>query len=172
MGGRRVDDIVEEWGGSGAGSPGVPLARLIDTRHELTALIKSELYGGGNKMEGRAALIARQHLDEFFFHTEQSQLTRGNVADLDALKRAIILETLAEQVTLLEQAREAGGGSRKGIKAEMLKLIDDPDRLDQFNDKDKAAIRELARGVTFFAKIRFDHLHEAIRRRGIPYMRT
>jgi len=107
-----------------------------------------------------AALMARRELDEFYFHTEQSQLTRGNVADLEALKRAIILETLAEQVTLLEQARDAGGGSRKGIKAEMLKLIDDPDRFHRFNDEDKAAIREIARGVSFFAKIRFDHLHE------------
>jgi len=110
-------------------------------------------------------------LDECFFHTEQSQLTRGNVADLDALKRAIILETLAEQVTLLEQVRDAGGGSRKGIKAEMLKLIDDPDRFDQFNDEDKAAIREMARGVSIFAKIRFNHLHESIRRRAIPFIR-
>ena len=64
-------------------------------------------------MEGRAALVARQRLDEFLFRTEQSQLTRGNVADLAALKRGIILETLAEQVTLLEQARNAGGGSEK-----------------------------------------------------------
>jgi hypothetical protein len=94
VGGRRVDDIVEELGGSGAGSLSVPASRLVDLRHELTALIKSELYGGGNKTEGRAALIARRELDKFFFDTEQSQLTRGNVADLDALKRAIILKRL------------------------------------------------------------------------------
>ena len=169
--GRRTSDIVEELGGSGAVSPSVSVSRLIDLRHELTALIRSELYGGGNKVEGRAALIARRELDEFFFHTERSQITRGHVADLDAMKRAVILETLAEQVTLLEQARDAGGGSRSGIKTEMLKLMDDPDRFDRFNDEDKAAIREIARGVSFFAKTRFDHLHEAIRRRGIPYMR-
>ena len=51
----------------------------------------------------------------------------------------------------------------------MLKLIDDPDRFDRFNDEDKAAIRKNARGVALFAKIRFDHLHEAIRRRGLPF---
>ena len=49
----------------------------------------------------------------------------------------------------------------------MLKLIDESDRFDQFDDEDKAAIREIASGVSFFAKIRFDHLHKAIRRRGI-----
>ena len=116
MGGRRVDDIAEELGGSGASLPGVPVSRLIDLRHELTALIRSERYGGGNKIEGRAALIVRRGLDEFFFQTQQSQLVRGNVADLDVLKKAIILETLGEQVDLLEQARDAGGGSGKGIK--------------------------------------------------------
>jgi hypothetical protein len=136
VGGRRASDISEELAGLKANSPGVPLSRLIDTRQELTALIKAELYGGGDKMEGRAALMARRGLDEFFFHTEQSQLTRGNVADLDVLKGAIILETLAEQVDLLDQARDAGDGSQKGIQAEMLKLMDDPDRFDRFNDKD------------------------------------
>ena len=165
---KRVDDVVKELGGSGVGPPGVPLSHLIDIRHELTALIKSELYGGGNKMEGRAALIARQKLDEFLFHTEQHHLARGNVVDLDVLKRGIILTTLAEQVELLEQAT---GGSRKIIKAEMLKLMDDPDRFDRFEDEDKAAIREIARGALLFAKTRFDRLHETIRRRGIPYMR-
>ena len=53
----------------------------------------------------------------------------------------------------------------------MLKLMDDPDRFDQFEDEDKAAIREIARGALLFAKTRFDRLHETIRRRGIPYMR-
>ena len=172
MGDRRASDIFEELAGLKADSPGVPISRLIDTRHELTALIKSELYGGGDKIEGRAALMARRGLDEFFFHTEQSQLTQGNVADLEVLKSAIILETLGEQVDLLDQARDAGGGSQKGIQAEMLKLMEDPDRFDRFNDKDKAAIREIARGWSFFAKSRFKHLHEAIRRRGIPYMHT
>ena len=62
-------------------------------------------------MEGRAALIARRTLDEFFFHTQQLNVVPGNVADLDVLRSAIILETLAEQVELLDQARDAAGGS-------------------------------------------------------------
>jgi hypothetical protein len=169
VGGRRVYDILEEFTGLRDDSPGVPLSRMIDVRHELTALIESELYGGGDKTEGRAALTARQGLDEFFFHTEPLGAT---AADHDVLKSAIILTTLAEQAILLEQARDAGGGSQKGIKAEMLKLMNDPDRFDRFNDKDKAAIREIARGWSFFAKSRFKHLHEAIRSRGIPYMHT
>jgi hypothetical protein len=172
VGGRRVYDILDEvarFGEVPGFEGGIPVSRMIDVRHELTALINSELYGGGNKIEGRAALTARQSLDEFFFHTKPLAATG---ADLDVLKSAIILETLVEQVDLLDQARDAGGGSQKGIKAEMLKLMDDPDRFDRFNDKDKAAIRGIARGWSFFAKSRFKHLHEAIRSRGIPYMHT
>jgi hypothetical protein len=98
VGDRRASDIFEELAGLKADSPGLPISRLVDTRHELTALIKSELYGtGGNKIEGRAALMARRRLDEFFFHTEQSQLTQGNVADLDVLKSAIILRRSASR---------------------------------------------------------------------------
>ena len=62
---------------------------MIDVRHELTALIKSELYGGGDKTEGRAALTARRGLDEFFFHTQPRGAT---AAEHDVLKSAIILD--------------------------------------------------------------------------------
>jgi hypothetical protein len=72
----------------------------------------------------------------------------------------------------VSQTRDAGDGSQKGIKAEMLKLMDDPDRFDRLNDKDKAVIREIERGRSFFAKGSFKHLHESIRSRGIPYMHT
>ena len=145
MSSRPVNDIVEELGGSGVPPTGIPTSRLVDLRHELTALINSELYGGGNKIEGRAALMARRSLDEFIFHTKQSQLVRGNVADIETYKRAVILTTLGEQATLLDHARDAGDGSGRGIKTEMVKLVDDPDRFDRFNDADKEAIRKIAR---------------------------
>jgi hypothetical protein len=90
-------------GGLGVPPTGVPLSRLIDIRHELTALINSELYGGGgNKIEGRAALMARRGLHEFFFHTAMPE--QDTLADHETLKSAIILMPLAEQLTLLEQA--------------------------------------------------------------------
>ena len=43
---------------------GVHVSRVVETRHKLTALIKQNLYGGGSKAEGRAALIARNHFDD------------------------------------------------------------------------------------------------------------
>ena len=100
MGGRRASDILDEFTGLRDNSPGVPISRMIDVRHELTALIKSELYGGGDKTEGRAALTARQGLDEFFFHTQPRGAT---AAEHDVLKSAIILTTLAEQAILLSR---------------------------------------------------------------------
>ena len=75
---------------------GVPVSRLIDTRHELTALIKQNLYGRGSKSEGQAALIARNRLDDFVFRMTDDMLVKGKSADLAPLKRAIILETFGE----------------------------------------------------------------------------
>lgn len=161
-------NIIKEGISLEAESTGVPLGHLISARHKLTALIKTELYGGGSKVEGRAALIARRQLDEFFFRTVPSDLAQGDVSELEPLKRAIILETLTEQISLLEQARD--GGSWKGIQAGMLMLMDDPDRLERFNDEDKATIRKIAHGWSFLATIRFNRLHEVIRRRATPYL--
>jgi hypothetical protein len=68
---------------------GVPISRLVETRHELTALIKQNLYGGGSKPEGQAALIARNHLDDFVFRMTDDMLVKGKGADLAPLKRAM-----------------------------------------------------------------------------------
>ncbi len=81
---------------------GVPISRLVDTRHELTALIKQNLYGGGSKPEGQAALIARNHLDDFVFRTTDDMLVKGKSGDLAPLKRAIILETYSELLAILD----------------------------------------------------------------------
>ncbi len=88
---------------------GVPISRLIDTRHKFTALIKQNLYGKGSKDEGRAALIARNKLDEFVFDTTDDMLTKGNSADLAPLKRAIILETYSELLDILSDYRARFG---------------------------------------------------------------
>ena len=149
----------------GAGTAPIPLFAMIDVRHKLTALIKSELYGGGDKNEGRAALRARQGLDELFL--EPGKLPDDVTKDL---MRATVLVTLAEQSALLTQARDAGGGSIKGIKAELFKLIEDPDRFDRFIDADKAAICRTACGVSFLVKRRLHVIDDTIRGRGIPYM--
>jgi hypothetical protein len=78
---------------------GVPISCLIDARHELTAIIKENLHETGSKEELRAALIARNGLDEFFFHTTDEILVKGNVTELVGLKRAIILSTYSELLT-------------------------------------------------------------------------
>jgi len=150
---------------------GVHVSRLIQIRHKTTANIKFNLYGGGDRNEGRAALQARDSLDDFIFKAEQTDLVRGQIKETNVLKRAIILETFGELLEILDRGRELGGGTRKGIKAEIKKLMHDPDRLNRFNDNDKAAIREIASGLAIFAKSRFDRLHVALRRRARQFMR-
>jgi hypothetical protein len=106
-----TQDILEEFIdeiGSFNDPAGVPLNRLIDIRHKLTALVTLELYSGGDKAEGRRALKARQHLDEFFFHTEPT----GDPKAVVHLRNAIINETLAEQLEFLEYARDIGGSEK------------------------------------------------------------
>jgi hypothetical protein len=165
-----LQEIMTEWVNLGVGADSVHISRLVDLRHKLTANIKFNLYGGGDRNEGLGALQARNSLDDFILKAKQTDLVRGEIEQTNVLKTAVILETFTELLEILDRGREAGGGTRKGIKAEMKKLMDDPDRFDRFNDEDKAAIREIARGLAIFAKIRFDHLHEALRRRAGQFM--
>src|SRR5208337_3474949 len=95
---------------------GVHVSRLIQIRHKTTANIKFNLYGGGDRNEGRAALQARDSLDDFIFKAEQTDLVRGQIKETNVLKRAIILETFGELLEILDRGRELGGGTRKGIK--------------------------------------------------------
>ena len=152
---------MAEWVNLGDECPeGVPAGRLIDIRHKLTANIKLNLYRGGDKNEGRDALAARYKLDDFLFNAEQTP----NVG-----KRAIIIDTFLELLEILDHARGTGR-TRKGIKAEMQMLANDPDQFDRFHDRDKAAIREMARGLAIFIKIRFDDLHKSLRRQAGQFM--
>jgi hypothetical protein len=149
---------------------GIPVADLADIRHMLTASIRHNLYGIGDRNEGRDALRARTSLDQWFFKGKEN-LAEGSSGDgLVPLYRAIILETFCALVELLDNARKAGGGTRRGIKAQMLELIADPDRIGRFNDADQAKIREIADGLAVFAKVRFDRLHVAIRVRAGQFM--
>jgi hypothetical protein len=149
---------------------GVPISRLIDTRHELTALIKKNLYGGGSKPEGQAALFARNRLDHFIFHMTADKLVKGGVADLVPLKRAIILETYAELVAILDDYSCRFGRGGKAIKQGMAAVLSDPDVFGRFNADQQAKIQAIATGSSLFAKWRFDRLHRSIRREGGRYM--
>jgi hypothetical protein len=142
---------------------GVHASRLVDTRHELTALIKQNLYGGGSKPEGQAALIARNHLDDFVFNTTDNMLVTGSVDDLRPLKRGIILETYSELLTILDDyARRVGNGG-KAVKQGMSAIVSDPDVLGRFDSDRQAQIRAIATGWPFLAQGRFDRLHLSIR---------
>jgi hypothetical protein len=149
---------------------GVPVSCLIDLRHELTALIKKNLYGGGSKPEGQAALFARNSLDDFVFDMTADKLVKGDVADLVPLKRAIILETYVELVAILDDYSCRFGRGGKAIKQGMSAVLSDPDVFGRFDADQQAKIQAIATGSSLFAKWRFDRLHLSIRREGGRYM--
>jgi hypothetical protein len=162
----RTQDIAKEmdgfWNDPACVANGVPLGRIADIRRKLTALITWELYSGGDKAEGRKALMMRTELDKFLFNFAPT----GDSGPITYTRRAIVAEHLAEQLEFLEYA-DAMGGSRKGIKVEMLKLMEDPDRFERFNDEDKAVIRQIAYGSWLFAKARLDRLRKTVGGRQI-----
>jgi len=149
---------------------GVPVSRLVDTRHELTALIKQNLYGRGSKREGQAALIARNRLDDFVFRMTDDMLTKGKSADLAPLKRAIILETFAELLTILDDYSRRFGQGGKAIKEGMLSVLSDPDVFGRFSAGQQTEIKAIAGGSSLFAKRRFDQIYLSIRKEAGRYM--
>ena len=151
---------------------GVPISHLVDVRHKLTALIKQNLYGGGSKSEGQAALIARNTLDDFVFNMSADKLMKGGVADLVPLKQAIILETYTELVAILDDYSCRFGRGGKAIKQGMSVVLSDPDVFGRFDADQQTKIQAIATGSSLFAKWRFDQLHLLIRREAGRYMPT
>jgi hypothetical protein len=142
---------------------GVPVSRLVDVRHKLTALIKQNLYGGGSKPEGHAALIARNGLDDFVFSTTDNMLVAGSTDDLRPLKRAIILETYGELLDILNDYARRFGNGGKAVKQGMSAIVSDPDVLGRFDNDRQAEIRAIAAGWPILAQGRFEKLHLSIR---------
>jgi len=141
-----------------------------DSVSELTALIKQNLYGRGSKDEGRAALVARNRLDDFVFHTADDTIPRGNVADLVPLKRAIILETYTELLGILDDYSRRFGRGGKAAKQGMLAVLSDPDVFGRFNADHQARIQAIAAGIPLFAKRRLHRLHVSIRTEAGRFM--
>jgi hypothetical protein len=149
---------------------GVSGSDLVDTRHKLTALIKQNLYGGGSKPEGQAALIARNSLDDFVFRMTDDMLVKGTSADLVPLKKAIILETYGELLAILSDYSRRFGRGGKAVKQGMSAVLSDPDVFGRFSGHHQTKIRAIAAGSSLFAKRRFDRLHMSIRTEAGKYM--
>jgi hypothetical protein len=142
----------------------VPLSRLIDTRDELTVLIKQNLYGGGSKLEGQAALIARNSLDKSFFGMTDDALVTGSVDNLRPLWRGIILETYGELLEILDDYARRFGTGGKAVKQGMSAIASDPDVLGRFDSVRQSEIQAIAAGLPMLAQRRFDRLRLSISR--------
>jgi hypothetical protein len=148
---------------------GVPISHLIDTRHEFTALINQNLYGGGSKPTGQAALAARNALDDWFFGLTEDKLVEGNPAALALIKRAIIDTTYGELALILDDYSRRFGHGGKAIKQGMSALLSDPDVFGRFNGDHQTEIQAIAAGFSLFAKQRFDQLCLSIRKEAERY---
>ena len=148
---------------------GIPVGELIDKRHALSALIKENLYDytGGNKNEGRAALIARQSLDKFIVDTPPISGDAKTVRE--TYMSAITLETLAELCDILDTYYAKADRA----KAAMAYLIADKDALSRFDTECQQAIDRIAHGSEWFANRSFKRLHESnqARRNSIHEMK-
>jgi hypothetical protein len=145
------------------GIEGVPISGLVEMRHRLTALIEQNLYGAGSRPEGRAALIARNHLDDFVFRITNDDVAKGDVADLVPLKQAIILETYTELLKFLDDYSRRFGRGGKAAKQGMVAVLSDPDVFGRFNADHQAKIQAIAAGSSLFAKRRLYRLRLLIR---------
>ena len=130
----------------------VPISRLVDLRHELTAL------------------IARNHLDDFVFRMTDDSLLKGRSADLAPLKRGIILETYVELLTILDDYSRRFGRGRKAVKQGMSTVVGDPDVFGRFHADHQTKIHAIAGGSSLFAKWRFDRVYMSIRTEAGRYM--
>ena len=140
----------------------LPIARLIEIRHMLTANIGFNLYGAGSKEDGRAALKVRDTLDEMVFNAGPTDLLDGNTEGLRTLKKAIKLETLSERSEILENVAKAAGGTGKKLKQEVMKVITDPDRYERFIPDHQNLLQETATGWTFLAFQKFNKIMRSI----------
>jgi hypothetical protein len=98
------------------------------------------------------------------------KLVKGKLADLVPLKRAIILETYAELLDILDDYSRRFGRGGKAVKQGISTVLSDPDVFGRFNGDHQTKIQAIAAGSSLFAKRRFDRLHLSIRTEAGRYM--
>ncbi len=125
------------------------LNKIIDLRHKLTANIEYNLYGCGDKLEGRRALVIRNTLDESLFNLIASDMVGSDSSALEYMRRAITLETLSERIRILENV--ARNAQVIGMKTELINLLTDADRFIRFIPAHQKLIKDGATGLAFLA---------------------
>ena len=97
-------------------------------------------------------------------------LVKGKGADLAPLKQAIILETYAELLAILDDYSRRFGLGGKAVKQGMSAVLSDPDVFGRFNGGHQTKIQAIAAGSSLFAKRRFDQLYLSIRTEAGRYI--
>jgi hypothetical protein len=140
----------------------ISLSKFIDLRHKLTENIEFNLYGDGSKDEGRKVLAVRDALDKTIVMATSADVVGGDARGLDHMKQAIVLETLAERMQILEGISRSAKGTAIGMKSEMINLLIDPDRIQKFIPSHQNIIKSAASGSVLLARWRFNKIMRGI----------
>lgn len=138
----------------------VKIGNMIQLRHSLTANISYNLYGSGDREEGRKALNVRNLFDQHILNASAEDMVDGNLGGLNEFKKGLTLENLAEQLEILEDIEKHAQAS--GLKNALVALIMDPDKMMRFNQGQRELLKKGATGLPFFAKGRFQKVMRSI----------
>ena len=99
-------------------------------------------------------------------------LVKGKLADLDPLKRAIILETYTELLGILDDYSRRFGRGGKAVKQGMSTVLSDPDVFSQFNGDHQTKIQDNSYWILSLREAEVvDRLHLSIRTEAGRYLR-
>lgn len=120
------------------------MSQWTEIRHMLTDNIRRNLYERGSREEGRRALKMRDTLDETFFNMAEKDLTPGPTGEtgLSSLRKAIVFETAAEHMEIIERAVRQANGDAQKLKLEMSKIADDQDNFGRFSPQHRRMIKD------------------------------
>ena len=138
------------------------IGMVVELRHKLTNSVRFNLYGDGDKDDGRKALAIRNSLDETLFNASASDVVGGDRSGLDHLKRAITLENLSEKMRLIEEAKQYAIVA--GMKAALTNLVMDVDKLDRFSPEHQEVIKKGATGLSLLSNQRINRVVNSIQR--------
>ena len=142
------------------------VSEMTDLRRKLTANIDYNLYGNGIRDEGRKALSVRDSLDKAIFESSEADI-KGDFLAIEYFRHGIALETLAEQMQILEGVISRAKETRKTIKSGAVAILSDPDRLLRFSPKHQTLIRDAATGMAFLAQWRLNKVLNSLRQNTV-----
>ena len=86
------------------------------------------------------------------------------------MRRAIILQTYAEIIEILEDYSKRFGYTAKGIKQGMGAILSDPYLIGRYADREQAMIKDVYNSWRFSTVKKYEELYYGLRRGGAQYL--